>query len=38
MIIKKDGCLLETTNEFVIEQLLKYGGKEVKEKKPKSNK
>lgn len=27
----KDGHILETTNEFVINQLLKYGAVEVKQ-------
>lgn len=32
MKIKKDGCIYTTNNQFVIEQMLKYGGVEVKEK------
>jgi len=33
MIINKDGNLYNTSNDFVIKQLLKYGGVEVKEEK-----
>lgn len=32
MKIKKDGCIYTTENKFVIEQMLKHGGEEVKEK------
>jgi len=35
MKIEKDGSIYETENEFVIAQLLKYGGKEIKPKKDK---
>lgn len=30
MKINKDGCIYETNNEFVIEQMKKYGAVEVK--------
>lgn len=36
MKIKKDGQIYETTNQFVIEQMLKHGGIEVKETKKKT--
>lgn len=32
MKIKKDGAIYETNNPFVIEQMLKHGGVEVKDK------
>lgn len=35
----KDGHIVETSNQFVIEQLVKYGAVEVKEaQKPKDKK
>ena len=33
MKIKQNGHVFETDNQFVIEQMLKYGGEEVKEVK-----
>lgn len=36
MIIKKDGQIYKTNNQFVIEQMLKYGGVEVKSTPKKS--
>lgn len=30
MKLTKDGCIYETNNEFVIEQMKKYGAVEVK--------
>lgn len=30
MKLTKDGCIYETNNEFVIEQMKKYGAREVK--------
>lgn len=30
MKLTKDGCIYETDNEFVIEQMKKYGAVEVK--------
>lgn len=38
MKLRQNGLVLETDNEFVIEQLLKYGAEEVKEQKPKKGK
>lgn len=38
MKIIKDGVILVTNNEFVIEQLLKHGGVEVKDEPKKETK